>query len=199
MPEQTDWQTWRQTTRQQLITKRQSVTGNNRRLAEQAIHDQLLSILAPLPAGIISFYMPIRGEVDCQPLIEQLLASGWLAALPKIIAKDAALQFRQWTPQSPMQAEIWQIPVPQNTPELIPEVLLIPLVGFDQQLHRLGNGGGFYDRSLAGIAPKPLAIGVGFEATKLENIHPQQHDIAMDYVVTEQTIYQSTPNSASTL
>ncbi|MEX0614463.1 MAG: 5-formyltetrahydrofolate cyclo-ligase, partial [Methylophaga sp.] len=139
--------------------------------------------------GTISFYMPIRGEINCQPLIEQLLAKGWLAALPKIIAKDAALQFRQWTPVCDMQPETWQIPVPQNTSELIPDVLLIPLVGFDKQLHRLGNGGGFYDRSLASMSPKPLAMGVGLELQNLGDIQPQPHDMAMDYVVTEQAIY----------
>jgi len=157
--------------------------------AQQQIHDHLLSLLAPVTPGSISFYMPIRGEINCQALIEQLLASGWQAALPKIIAKDAALQFRQWTPDCDMLPEIWQIPVPQNTRQLSPNILLIPLVGFDKQLHRLGNGGGFYDRSLASMSPKPLAIGVGLERQKLVDIQPQLHDMAMDYVVTEQAIY----------
>lgn len=189
MPEQPDWVGWRQKQRQQLIKLRQSLTGDRRLAAELQIHDRLLSILSPLPAGIISFYMPIRGEINCQPLIENLLILGWQATLPKIIAKDTALQFRQWTPDSDMQPEIWQIPVPQNTPELVPDVLLIPLVGFDQYRHRLGNGGGFYDRSLATIQPKPLAIGVGLESLKLADINAQPHDIAMDHVVTEQAIY----------
>ncbi|HET8807747.1 MAG TPA: 5-formyltetrahydrofolate cyclo-ligase [Methylophaga sp.] len=189
MPESPDWVTWRQVQRQQLIASRQSLTETERFAAEQQIHTRLLSLLAPLPASIISFYMPIKGELNCQPLIEDLLDLGWHAALPKIIAKDTALQFRQWTPDTEMQPEIWQIPVPQNTAELVPNVLLIPLVGFDHQRHRLGNGGGFYDRSLASILPSPLAIGVGLESLKLVDIQPQPHDIAMNYVVTEQAIY----------
>ncbi|MDT8310275.1 MAG: 5-formyltetrahydrofolate cyclo-ligase [Methylophaga sp.] len=192
MPEIPDWKIWRQTQRQQLVANREHLIGSQRIAAEQQIHNYLLSILAPLPPGIISFYMPIRGELDCQPLIEKLLKNGWQAALPKIIAKDTALQFRQWTPETQMQPGIWQIPVPQNTPQLIPNVLLIPLVGFDRQLHRLGNGGGFYDRSLDGITPKPLAIGVGLASLQLDNIQPQPHDIAMDFVVTEQAIYSAT-------
>lgn len=192
MPETPDWAGWRQAQRQQLVARRQSLTASKRIAAEQQVHQYLLSILAPLPAAVISFYMPIRGELNCQPLIEALLKSGWQATLPKIIAKDAALQFRQWTAETEMQPETWQIPVPQNTRPLIPEVLLIPLVGFDRQLHRLGNGGGFYDRSLASITPKPLAIGVGLESLQLENIQPQPHDIAMDFVVTEQGIYSHT-------
>ncbi len=197
MPEQHDWVSWRQIQRQQLVASRQSLTGAERIAAEQQIHQRLLSLLAPMPASIISFYMPIKGELNCQPLIENLLDLGWRAALPKIISKDTALQFRQWTPDSEMQPEIWQIPVPQNTAELVPDVLLIPLVGFDQQRHRLGNGGGFYDRSLAGISPTPLAIGVGLESLKLEDIQPQPHDIAMDFVVTEQAIYPHTIRQGS--
>ncbi len=197
MPEQHDWVAWRQIQRQQLVASRQSLTGAERIAAEQQIHQRLLSLLAPMPASIISFYMPIKGELNCQPLIENLLDLGWRAALPKIISKDTALQFRQWTPDSEMQPEIWQIPVPQNTAELVPDVLLIPLVGFDQQRHRLGNGGGFYDRSLAGISPTPLAIGVGLESLKLEDIQSQPHDIAMDFVVTEQAIYPHTIRQGS--
>lgn len=192
MPETADWAGWRQAQRQQLVARRQSLAPSMRIAAEQQIHQYLLSMLARMPPGIISFYMPIRGELNCQPLIEVLLKNGWQAALPKIIAKDTALQFRQWTPETPMQPEIWQIPVPQNTSQLIPNVLLIPLVGFDRQLHRLGNGGGFYDRSLASITPKPLAIGVGLASLQLDNIQPQPHDIAMDFVVTEQGIYPHT-------
>lgn len=199
MPDVQDWAIWRQHQRQQLIDRRQSLSAAERTAAGQQIHDRLLSILAPLAAGVISFYMPIRGEINCQPLIEQLLARGWRAALPKIIGKDTALQFRQWTPDCDMLAEIWQIPVPQNTPQLIPDVLLIPLVGFDRQLHRLGNGGGFYDRSLAAITPEPLAIGIGLETLKIADIQPQPHDIAMHHVVTERAIYSQTINMAARL
>ena len=167
------------------------MTPGQRIDVEQQIQSKLLDFLSPLPAGIISFYMPIKGEVNCQPLIEALLVKGWQAALPKIIAKDTALQFRLWQPDCEMQPEIWKIPVPQNTELAVPNVLLIPLVGFDQFGHRLGNGGGFYDRSLAAIKPKPLAIGIGLESLQLDDIKAQPHDIAMDYVVTEQTIYSS--------
>lgn len=190
MASSTDWQGWRQLQRRPLIDLRETLPTAARHQAEQQIHKQLLALLQPMPAGVISFYMPIHGELNCQPLIEDLLARDWQATLPKIIAKQQALQFRQWTPEAEMQPEIWQIPVPQNTPELTPNVLLIPLVGFDQQLHRLGNGGGFYDRSLAAIHPQPLAIGIGLESLRIADIQPQAHDIAMDYVITEQATYQ---------
>ena len=86
-----------------------------------------------------------------------------------------------------MEAEVWQIPVPQNTGSVQPDVILVPLVGFDQQMHRLGNGGGFYDRTLASPS-RPLSIGIGFEWMLLDSIQPQDHDIPMDWIVTEATI-----------
>ena len=62
---------------------------------------------------------------------------------------------------------------------------LVPLVGFDAGGYRLGYGGGYYDRSLAARTPRPLAIGIGFEISRLATIHPQPHDIPMDAIVTE--------------
>jgi 5-formyltetrahydrofolate cyclo-ligase len=68
---------------------------------------------------------------------------------------------------------------------VLPEAVLAPLVGFDRQCYRLGNGGGYFDRTLAALAPRPMAIGVGFEFSLIETIHPQSFDIPMDLVVTE--------------
>jgi 5-formyltetrahydrofolate cyclo-ligase len=69
-----------------------------------------------------------------------------------------------------------------------PSLLLIPLLGFDSQGYRLGYGGGYYDRTLAALRLKPLTIGIGYEAGRLETIQPQPHDIPLDAVVTESGI-----------
>ena len=68
-------------------------------------------------------------------------------------------------------------------------MLLVPVIGFDFACYRLGNGGGYYDRSLAVMQPRPLAIGVGYELGRLETIHPQPHDIALDAIVTERGVH----------
>lgn len=68
---------------------------------------------------------------------------------------------------------------------MIPDVVLIPLVGFDEQNFRLGYGGGYYDRTLAALSPRPITIGLGFEMGRLSTIRPQPHDIPMNYIVTE--------------
>jgi 5-formyltetrahydrofolate cyclo-ligase len=65
-----------------------------------------------------------------------------------------------------------------------PTALLVPLVGFDRRGYRLGYGGGYYDRTLAAMGPKPFTIGIGYEIGCLETIHPQPHDIPMHAIVT---------------
>jgi 5-formyltetrahydrofolate cyclo-ligase len=84
-----------------------------------------------------------------------------------------------------MAAGLWDIPYPRDGAAVTPSMLLIPLVGFDAAGHRLGNGGGFYDRTLAMLAPRPIAIGVGYELGRLADIAPASHDQPMDVIVTE--------------
>ena len=183
----TSWQQFRVVQRQRLIDERLAFSDGLRPLHQQALLKQLQALLDDLPTGIIGFYWPVRGEIDCRDFVCNLIKQGWQAALPKIIDRQGPLQFRQWGPESIMEAEVWQISVPQNTEIVQPDVILVPLVGFDQQMHRLGNGGGFYDRTLASHS-RPIAIGIGFEWMLLESIQPQEHDIPMDWIVTEAMI-----------
>ena len=74
-----------------------------------------------------------------------------------------------------------------------PTNLLVPLVGFDTAAYRLGHGGGYYDRTLANLNPRPLTVGVGYEFGRLETIYPQPHDIPMDAIVTENGVSSRIP------
>ena len=84
-----------------------------------------------------------------------------------------------------MSRGVWNIPVPGERTLVQPNLLLVPLVGFDAAGYRLGYGGGYYDRTLAAMSPRPLTIGVGFAMGRLNSIYPQPHDIPMDAIVTE--------------
>ena len=86
---------------------------------------------------------------------------------------------------------VYDIPVPVGTDIVVPQALIMPPVGFDAAGYRLGYGGGFYDRTLASITPRPLTIGVAYELSRLPTIHPQDFDLAMDYVVTERGIFKT--------
>ena len=71
-----------------------------------------------------------------------------------------------------------------------PDAILMPLNGFDEAGYRLGYGGGYFDRSLAALSPRPQAVGVGFELARVPSIRPQAHDLPMDFIVTESGIFQ---------
>ena len=79
-------------------------------------------------------------------------------------------------------------PVPR-TPTVVPDAVLMPPVGFDGAGYRLGYGGGYFDRTLASLSPRPLAIGVARELSRMETIRPQSWDVPMDFVITEEGIH----------
>jgi 5-formyltetrahydrofolate cyclo-ligase len=108
------------------------------------------------------------------------------------------LLFREWWPGSRMTPGVWGIPVPAEGEAVLPATLLVPLVGFDRQGYRLGYGGGYYDRTLAAMPGRPLAIGVGFEQALLDTIHPQPHDVPMDVIVTAQGVHARDVAAAGT-
>jgi 5,10-methenyltetrahydrofolate synthetase len=96
-----------------------------------------------------------------------------------------------------MARGVYDIPVPQDTAVVLPQALIMPPVGFDANGFRLGYGGGFYDRTLASLPPRPLTIGVAYELSRVDSICPQDFDLAMDYVVTERGIFKSHTASAT--
>ena len=144
------------------------------------------ALLQAMPNARVAFYWPIQGEVDLLASMERALDNGALVALPVVVAHDAPLVFRQWTKSVAMERGIWNIPVPcADAPQVDPDAMFVPVVGYDPHGYRLGNGGGFYDRTLAVRAPRPLAIGIGFTSLVLPSLRPEPHDIPMDVVVTE--------------
>ena len=79
----------------------------------------------------------------------------------------------------------WKIPVPADGPEVVPDLTLAPVVGWDPAGFRLGYGGGYFDRTLAVLSPRPMTIGIGLQSARLATIFPQPHDIALDVILTE--------------
>ena len=105
--------------------------------------------------------------------------------MPVVIDKKGPLEYRAWRPGEKLVDGVWNIPIPERRRIVVPQAVLAPLVGFDRDCYRLGYGGGYFDRTLAALAPRPWAIGVGFELSQLETIYPQDFDIPMDLIVTE--------------
>ena len=146
---------------------------------------RLEELLSGLQCRVLGFYWPFKGEFDARPLARRLIKRGVAVALPAVVERKGPLEFRLWRPRAPMERGAYDIPVPRERNLVRPDHLLIPAVGFDEAGYRLGYGGGYYDRTLAVLTPRPFAIGVGFEIARLETVYPQVHDVPLDVIVTE--------------
>jgi 5,10-methenyltetrahydrofolate synthetase len=174
--------------RREKIAARMAMAPAAHRAANVAIQHHLTEFLLPLKTGTVAFCMPIRAEADCRPVIEHLLALGWQAAMPVVHTLDAPMEFRTWWPSAPMTADPYGIPIPATTASTHPDVILLPLVAFDAAGYRLGYGGGYFDRTLVAMKPRPMTIGVGFDLAAAQSIHPERHDIPLGLIVTESGI-----------
>lgn len=180
-----DVREWRRRMREALIRRRLAVDGALRKsLSEQALQ-RLLARVELDRYSTLGMYWPLRGEIDVRGVATEHLRRGGRVALPVVVTKAAPVEFWSWEPDMPMHRDLYGIPVPQVREVLVPDALLVPLVGFDPQRYRLGYGAGYYDRTLAAAAQRPFCIGLGFEAARLDSIFPQPHDIAMDGIVTD--------------
>lgn len=176
---------WRKATRVQLIERRMAKDAAERKRGSEPVLRQLMDLIDPGVVVTLGLYWPIRGEMDLRPLAHRHVTSGGIVALPVVVRSAAPVEFWRWEPGVPLVRGQWNIPVPKERRPVTPDLLVIPLVGFDRRLYRLGYGGGFYDRTLAAATPRPRAIGVGFADAELESIFPQPHDIPMECILTD--------------
>jgi len=187
-----DWSSvrqWRKETRAALIEQRASISAQDRAAWSERIERALRAALPSASVILIGLYWPFKGEFDPRPLLTELRRRGARLALPVVVEKGRPLQFRVWSPGDRMTRGVWNIPVPAEGEAVDPDVLIAPLVGFDQAGYRLGYGGGFYDRTIASRSTKPRVIGVGFDLARLATIYPQAHDVPMDIIVTEEGVW----------
>lgn len=178
-------QRWRVAKRAELLAARKAATRLERERAQQIVADLIAAHHGEIADGCIGFYWPIRGELDMRRFVQAWIDDGAEAGLPVALQRDQPLEFWAWRPRAKLDRGIWDIPIPAERSVVQPNTLLVPLLGFDGAGYRLGNGGGYYDRTLAALSPRPVTIGVGLESGRLPTIHPQPHDIRLDAIVTE--------------
>lgn len=188
-----DIKSWRKAERVRLMAARERLDGATRERFRQRIDGHLWRSFPGLGAAKLAFCWPIRGEYDARRLGEKLRERGAVTALPVIVAPRQPLVFREWHPGVTLASGPLGIPYPVGSELVTPTVALLPMIGWDQAGHRLGYGGGYFDRTLASLAPKPVVIGVGYELAKIDTIQPQRWDIPMDWVVTERGVYRRDP------
>jgi len=179
---------WRRRSRETLIAWRVGLDAAVRRGLSERVQQRLRDSIDLQRFRTIGIYWPIRGEINLRGLARDHLARGGQVGLPVVVHRGAPVEFWQWEPGIDMSRGLWNIPIPRERRIVHPDLLLVPLVGFDRQVFRLGYGGGYYDRTLAAAAPRPFCIGVGFQASILPTICPQPHDIPMDQIVTDAAV-----------
>ncbi|SOE11323.1 5,10-methenyltetrahydrofolate synthetase [Hoeflea halophila] len=184
-----DPQTWkdvsvfRKAERARLYAARQALAVDERTAMVARISARLTEILGDVSGKAIAAYWPIRGEINLRPWMVEASNRGARICLPVVIEKDQPVEFHRWEPGSAMAKGIWNIPVPADAVPVEPDVVIVPLLGVDEVGYRLGNGGGYYDRTLARLPGDLLTIGVGQAFARMKTIFPMPWDIPMKQVV----------------
>jgi 5,10-methenyltetrahydrofolate synthetase len=184
---------WRKNERARLLRERGALTEEALAELRSRIDHHLERVFPDLVHGILAFCWPYKNEYDARHLAASFRRRGATTALPVVVAPKTPLIFREWHPGVKLAEGPLGIPYPVGSPDVIPDRVLLPMVGWDADGYRLGYGGAFFDRTLAALAKRPRVIGVSYEQAYLRTIRPQPHDIPVDFVVTERGVYRREP------
>ena len=134
-------------------------------------------------------YYPSNFEIDDLEILKLLEKKNFKISLPSI-KKNNQMNFFKWSSDDPLKINKYGIPEPTSSKLLYPDILLVPLVGCDNDLNRLGYGGGFYDRYIEKIekTKRVIKIGLAFSYQKLKNVPITQYDKKLDFIITEKEI-----------
>ncbi len=174
--------------RKRLVAERLQLED---RLARNEALQRVMRVwLVDRPDTVIGAYWPIKGEFDPLPALFR-----WQEAapedeprrigLPVIDKASKTLTFHQWYPGCPMEEDAYGIPKPKDTEVIVPTLLFVPCLGYGPGGYRLGYGGGFYDRTLASLQPRPYTVGLGFTNGFLPDFEPQPHDVPLDAILND--------------
>lgn len=157
--------------------------------AAQILSRHVMAVLENRPSSILAGYRAVGSEMDIDPVLTAMAEEGWKVGLPVVVGANTPLIFRRWFPGDVLDEGPLQTLQPQSASEkLNPEIVLVPLLAFDGDRYRLGQGGGFYDRTLADLKDQDggvLSIGVAFACQQVESVPRDQYDQQLDMVITE--------------
>ncbi|MEY3035935.1 MAG: hypothetical protein RLZ34_545 [Pseudomonadota bacterium] len=184
----------RRALREQLLALRQGM--EDRTATDLALQRVIRVWLVERSDQAIGAYWPIKGEFDCLPALFRWQEAGREAdaigafqhrriGLPVVNKTDRTLAFHAWYPGCPMQEDAYGIPKPKDTDIIEPTLLFVPCVGYSVGGYRLGYGGGFYDRTLAALNPRPFTVGLAYASGYVEDFEPQPHDVPLDAILNE--------------
>tara|TARA_X000000368_G_scaffold248008_1_gene195857 strand:- start:808 stop:1350 length:543 start_codon:yes stop_codon:yes gene_type:complete len=137
----------------------------------------------------IGGYFPVDYEIDDLEILNKFDKKNYQVSLP-VIKKNFQMDFYKWSFFDPMKINQYGIPEPNPKKKIYPDIILVPLVAFDNNLNRLGYGGGYYDRLIEKLSKKKkiLKIGLAFSVQKINNVPITKYDKKLDYIVTDKYI-----------
>jgi 5,10-methenyltetrahydrofolate synthetase len=174
-----------------LIEQRNNLP--DRQLRADMLQQVMRIWLVGRPDIVIGAYWPIKGEFDPLPALHRWKEDGELLdqpeprriGLPVVNKETHTMTFHAWYPGCPMEEDAYGIPKPKDTEVIVPTLVFAPCVGYGPGGFRLGYGGGFYDRMLASLAPKPFSVGLGFGMGFLPDFEPEPHDMPLDAILND--------------
>jgi 5-formyltetrahydrofolate cyclo-ligase len=157
----------------------------------EKIIDVFFESFKPSKDNVIACYWPVGKEFDCRFLMDELVNQGYRVVLPKIEKDSRVLKFAPWTHETKLVKNVLKIQEPESDDNISPDIVIAPLLAFDQKGYRLGQGGGYYDATLETLkAGKDIIyIGIGYaEQAVLFKLPNEPHDIPLDAMLTPQGV-----------
>ena len=176
--------------RKDALMRRDALPAAERAKAAETIAPRAFP-LAVERGTIVSGFMPLKTEINPLPLMRKLAEQGAQLALPAIDGRGKPLIMRAFAFGDALASGQWGIREPKaDAPEVVPDILLVPLLAFDRIGHRVGYGAGYYDMTIAKVrGMKPaIALGIAFAAQEIEQVPVTPRDARLDLVLTEREI-----------
>ncbi len=145
--------------------------------------NHLRTLISELAPTVVSLYSAREGELDLTPLAEDLWHSGQTVCLPRVIARGHPLTFNIWHANSKLEPDALGI-LSATGAEILPALIIIPMVGYNRRGYRLGSGGGYFDRTIKTFAQPVITVGVSFTELEIPEFPQEYHDIPLHYIVT---------------
>ena len=165
---------------------RDAMWPDRRAEASRAAAANFFEGVALTSGQMVAAYWPIRDELDVKPVLTRLMDDGQPVCLPVVVGDGLPLELRLWQPGAALYPSGFGTLAPDELAPIVePDMILMPLLGFDKQGTRLGYGGGYYDRTLTRLTKKPKLVGFAFALQEFDHIPRDSHDVPLDAVVTE--------------
>jgi len=169
------------------LARRDALPAAERAAAAETIAAKPFPVDVP-PGAIVSGYSPMKSEINPLPLMRRLAAAGARLALPVVVGRGQRLILREWAFGEELASGVWGIREPAaHAPEVLPDIMIVPLAAFDRTGHRIGYGAGYYDMTIGHIrGVKPVvAIGIAYAVQEIPSVPATPRDERLDLVLTE--------------